>query len=88
MRHGFGGGGLPDDMPKLVVQSEGIAMSVVNVLKQSGLAASTSEALRMLAQGAVRANGDRVSDKSLAFAPGEEVVIQFGRRKFTRVLLN
>jgi len=38
-------------MPELIVQSEGVAMSVVNVLKQSGLTASTSEALRMLAQG-------------------------------------
>ena len=75
-------------MPELIVQSEGIAMSVVNLLKQSGLTASTSEALRMLAQGAVCANADKISDKSLAFAPGDEVLLQVGKRKFARVLLS
>jgi tyrosyl-tRNA synthetase len=83
----FRQGVLPDDMPELTVQSEGVAMPVVNVLKLSGLTASTSEALRMLAQGAVRANGEKVSDKGLVFAPGESVVLQVGKRKFAKVLV-
>lgn len=83
----FRQGVLPDDMPELTVQSEGIAIPVVNVLKLSGLTASTSEALRMLAQGAVRANGEKVFDKGLVFAPGESVVLQVGKRKFAKVLV-
>jgi tyrosyl-tRNA synthetase len=83
----FRQGVLPDDMPELTVQSEGVAMPVVNVLKLSGLTGSTSEALRMLAQGAVRANGEKISDKGLAFAPGESVVLQVGKRKFAKVLV-
>lgn len=84
----FRQGVLPDDMPELAVTSDGMAMPVVNVLKVAGLTASTSEALRMLAQGAVRANGEKVSDRSLAFAPGESVVLQVGKRKFARVQIN
>jgi tyrosyl-tRNA synthetase len=41
----------------------------------------------MLAQGAVRANGEKISDKGLAFAPGESVVLQVGKRKFAKVLV-
>jgi tyrosyl-tRNA synthetase len=81
----FRQGVLPDDMPELTVASEGGALPVVSVLKLAGLTASTSESLRMLAQGAVRANGEKVSDKGLLFAPGESVVLQVGKRKFARV---
>lgn len=83
----FRQGVLPDDMPELTVQSEGVPMPVVNVLKMSGLTASTSEALRMLAQGAVRADGEKLSDKGVSFAPGESVVLQVGKRKFAKVLV-
>lgn len=83
----FRQGVLPDDMPELTVASEGLAMSVVNVLKLAGLTASTSEALRMVAQGAVRANGERVSDKGVVFVPGDSVVLQVGKRKFAKVQL-
>lgn len=81
----FRQGVLPDDMPELTVVSDGVALPVVSVLKLAGLTASTSEALRMLAQGAVRANGEKVSDKGLLFAPGESVVLQIGKRKFAKV---
>ena len=83
----FRQGVLPDDMPELTVQSEGVPLAVVNVLKMSGLTASTSEALRMLSQGAVRANGEKVSDKAISFAPGDSVVLQVGKRKFAKVLV-
>lgn len=83
----FRQGVLPDDMPEMTVQSEGISMPVVNVLKLSGLTASTSEALRMIAQGAVKANGEKVSDKGLLFSPGDSVILQVGKRKFAKVQL-
>lgn len=84
----FRQGVLPDDMPELTVASDGVALSVVNVLKLAGLTASTSEGLRMLAQGAVRANGEKISDKGLAFASGESVILQVGKRKFAKVKIS
>lgn len=81
----FRQGVLPDDMPELTVASEGVALPVVSVLKLAGLTSSTSESLRMLAQGAVRANGEKVSDKGLLFASGESVILQVGKRKFAKV---
>lgn len=81
----FRQGVLPDDMPELTIPGEGLSTPIVQVLKLSGLTSSTSEALRMLAQGAVRANGEKVSDKGLAFASGDSVVLQVGKRKFAKV---
>ena len=79
----FQKGALPDEMPELTLASASIAQ----VLKQAGLVASTSEALRMIDGGGVRANGERVSDKSLMLGSGETVVLQVGKRKFARITL-
>lgn len=74
---------LPADMPEVTVPAGGIG----HVLKQAGLTASTSEALRMIEQGAVRVNGEKVSDRGLILPAGEQVVIQVGKRRFARVTL-
>ena len=79
----FQRGALPDDMPELSLPAGAIA----NVLKQAGLVASTSEAFRMMDGGGVRANGEKVKDKTLLLAAGETVVLQVGKRKFARVTL-
>ena len=81
----FRQGVLPDDMPELMLRSDGGPLALFQALKQAGLTGSTSEALRMIEQGAVRANGDRVSDKAHAIAAGETVVLQVGKRKFAKV---
>ncbi|OHC61159.1 MAG: tyrosine--tRNA ligase [Rhodocyclales bacterium GWA2_65_19] len=77
----FQRGVLPDDMPEMTVPAGPIAQ----VLKQAGLVASTSEALRMIDGGGVRINGEKVSDKSLVLKAGETAVLQVGKRKFARV---
>ena len=82
----FRQGVLPDDMPELSLHIDGPVL-LVQVLKQAGLTASTSEALRMIEQGAVRANGDKVSDRSLTITVGETVILQVGKRKFAKVTL-
>ena len=82
----FRQGVLPDDMPELTLHI-GEPVSLAQVLKQAGLTASTSEALRMIEQGAVRADGDKVSDKSVAITVGETLVLQVGKRKFAKVTL-
>lgn len=84
----FRQGGIPDDLQEFVLNAEGEqGISVVQVLKHAGLTASTSEAIRMIAQGGVRADGEKVSDKALVFAKGAEVVLQVGKRKFAKVLV-
>ena len=63
--------------------SEGIA--IANLLKDAGLTASTSEALRVIAQGGVKLDGSIVRDKALKLSAGAKVVAQVGKRKFARV---
>lgn len=62
-------------------------MAIMKVLKDSNLVSSTSEALRMIEQGGVRLNGEKVADKGLTVRQGETVVLQVGKRKFARVTL-
>ncbi|CAI06619.1 tyrosine--tRNA ligase [Aromatoleum aromaticum] len=84
----FQRGVLPDDIPEVnVVVGDG-GLPVFQVVKQAGLTGSTSEALRMIEQGAVRLNGERVEDKGLVLQRDQTVVLQVGKRKFASVVLN
>jgi tyrosyl-tRNA synthetase len=77
-------GGIPDDVPEVSVG--GAPLGVAHLLKQTGLCASTSEAMRMVDQGGVRIDGSVVSDKALRLEAGT-FVLQVGKRKFARVTL-
>jgi tyrosyl-tRNA synthetase len=78
---------MPENMSEVrLVVGDGLAVS--QVLKQAGLTASTSEALRMIEQGGVKINGERVSDRGLVLKAGESIVLQVGKRKFARVSLS
>lgn len=81
----FRRGALPDDMPELVLQGESGGLAIVQVLKQSGLTASTSEAIRMIEQGGVRLDGDKIDDRGLIVPVGSKVVLQVGKRRFAAV---
>lgn len=81
----FRRGELPDDMPEHAVQSANGAIGIAHLLKQANLVASTSEALRMIEQGGVKLDGERVSDKALQLKAGNVVVAQVGKRKFARI---
>ena len=83
----FREGVMPEDMPEVEVQTAGADVLITQVLKQAGLTASTSEAMRMIDQGGVKIDGERVSDKSRALPPGTTAVLQVGKRKFARVTL-
>jgi tyrosyl-tRNA synthetase len=78
-------GGVPDEVPELSLA--GAPLSIGALLKQAGLAPSTSEALRLVDQGGVRIDGAVVSDKALKVAAGT-CVVQVGKRKFARVTLS
>jgi tyrosyl-tRNA synthetase len=84
----FQKGAIPDEMPHhdLPVR-EGGALPIANLLKDAGLVKSTSEALRMIGQGAVRVDGERIEDRALALQSGTTHVCQVGKRRFARVTL-
>jgi len=83
----FRQGAMPEDMPEVSLMSGSEPMAIVQVLKAARLTASTSEALRLIEQGGVRLNGERVIDRSLKLGPGATVVLQVGKRRFARVTL-
>lgn len=83
----FKQGALPEDMPEITLHTDDSGMPIPQVLKQSGLTASTSEALRMVEQGGVKLNGEKVVDKALQIKRGETAVLQVGKRKFSRVTI-
>jgi len=78
---------IPDDMPEIEIAlgDEGIAIG--NLLKEAKLVGSTSDAMRMIKQGAVKINGDKVEDTRLVIAEKGENVYQVGKRKFARITL-
>jgi tyrosyl-tRNA synthetase len=77
-------GGVPDVIPELSLS--GAPLGIGALLKQAGLAPSTTEALRLVDQGGVRVDGSAVSDRALKLSLGTYVV-QVGKRKFARVTL-
>lgn len=81
----FRQGAIPDDIPEVVLDSVNGELSVAQVLKQSGLTSSTSEALRMIGQGGVKVDGAKIDNKNLAFPARNDFVLQVGKRKFARV---
>ncbi len=83
----FKHGALPDDIPEKIIQTPDNEIPLVQLLKQTGLTASTSEALRMIEQGAVKLNNEKVTDKSTQITRGTSVVIQVGKRKFAKAII-
>ncbi len=83
----FQQGAIPDEMPELELASKDGKLGIGQLLKNAGLVSSTSEAFRMIKQGAVRIDGERVEDRSLEIAAGNTSIFQVGKRKFARVSL-
>jgi tyrosyl-tRNA synthetase len=81
----FKHGALPEDMPEENLHAEGDGLPIAKILKQTGLTASTTEALRMVEQGGVKLNGEKISDKNLKIKRGTTAVVQVGKRKFSKV---
>jgi len=81
----FQKGAMPDDMPELEVDAGSEGVAIGNLLKQADLVKSTSDAMRMIKQGAVKIDGERISDTRLQILPGSEAVYQVGKRRFARI---
>ena len=83
----FQQGAMPDEMPDVSLDTENGQLGIAHLLKGAGLVSSTSEAFRMIKQGAVRIDGERIEDRSLQLDAGTTNVYQVGRRRFARVSL-
>ena len=82
----FQQGAVPDDVPEIEVPTaDADGLPLANMLKSAGLCASTSEALRMLRQNAVRLDGERVTDEGLRLSAGVHLLVQVGKRRIARV---
>jgi len=84
----FQKGAMPDEMPEIELAPEGGEIAIANLLKEVGLVGSTSDAYRMIKQGAAKIDGEKITDKSLIVASGSKAVYQVGKRKFARVSVN
>jgi tyrosyl-tRNA synthetase len=83
----FQKGALPDEIEELTVAADGGKLGIASLLREAALVASTSEAFRMIKQGAVRIDGERISDKGLALEAGSTHVFQVGKHRFARVTI-
>ncbi len=83
----FKKGAIPDDIPEKLLQINETNIPIAQLLKQAGLTSSSSEALRMIEQGGVKLNGNKIVDKSIHLAVGETVIVQVGKRKFAKVTI-
>ena len=81
----FQKGAIPDEMPEVELAADTEGLSIANVLKDAGLTPSTSDGLRMIRQGAVKLDGEKISDTKLKLLPGLSGVCQVGKRRFARV---
>ncbi|MDR1853442.1 MAG: tyrosine--tRNA ligase [Azoarcus sp.] len=77
---------IPDDIPEVRV-AVGDGLPIFKILKEAGLTGTTSEATRMIEQGAVKLDGERVEDRNLVLKAGGKAVLQVGKRKFAAVVL-
>lgn len=84
----FRHGALPEDVPEHTIPIPDNEIALVQILKLAGLTASTSEALRMIDQGAVKLDGKKVENKAIQIQSGASVTIQVGKRKFARVTIH
>jgi tyrosyl-tRNA synthetase len=83
----FRQGGIPEDLAEVVLDAPEAGLPIAQALRGAGLTATTSEALRMIDQGGVRIDGEKVSERGLLLPGGANVVVQVGKRKYCRIIV-
>ncbi len=83
----FQQGSMPEEIPEVTLKCEDGSLGIAHLLKNAGLVSSTSDAFRMIKQGAVKIDGERIEDRSLTLDAGTSNVYQVGKRRFARVNL-
>jgi tyrosyl-tRNA synthetase len=84
----FSQGGVPDDLEEKTLSSDGDGLGIASAIKQAGLASSTSEAIRLIKQGAVRFDGERLEDPKTVLAAGKTGILQVGKRRIAKVFVH
>lgn len=84
----FQRGEIPEDISEINLKASSESYLIANLLKDAGLTASTSEAVRMINQGAVKIDGEKISDPKLAIPTGTKHIYQVGKRKFARIIFS
>ncbi len=83
----FQKGAIPDDIAEYEITLEQAAYPLANLLKTVDLVKSTSDAYRMIKQGAVKINGEKITDKQFKVSAGSDDIYQVGKRRFAKILL-
>lgn len=83
----FQKGTLPDDIEEVSLQIDNNKIPLTNLLKNTGMTASTSEAMRLIKQGGVKINSEKISDVKLEIDKGSDAIYQVGKRKFLKILI-
>lgn len=81
----FRKGELPQDIPEIQLHAESGELAIAALLKLAGLTGSTSDAIRMITQGAVRIDGEKITSKDIKIQAGSKHVYQFGKHKYARI---
>jgi tyrosyl-tRNA synthetase len=81
----FQKGLMPEDIPGISIDIDGDSMPLVNLLKNTEMVASTSEAARLIKQGGVKIDSKKVEDPKLEIKKGSEAIYQVGKRKFLKI---
>ena len=81
----FRKGAMPDDIPEVELEFNDGKLAIANLIKNAGLTQSTSDAIRMIRQGAVKIDGEKIDDTKLVIEAGDTHVYQVGKRRFARV---
>ena len=84
----FQKGNTPGDVKNILVDIEGEFELLTRILKDSGMLKSTSEAIRLIKQGGIRVDGEKVSDNKYKLQKGKESLIQVGKKKIAKIILN
>lgn len=77
---------MPDDIPEIMLENCQ-DLPIANILKNANLVNTTSEAYRLIKQGAVKVNGTKIEDKNLAFSKDQKVLLQVGKHRFVKITI-
>jgi tyrosyl-tRNA synthetase len=83
----FQQGQMPEDIPEKALETGGEGLGLAATLTQCGLTSSNSEAFRMIQQGGVRIDGEKVSDRRMVLDAGFSGILQVGKRKFCKAMI-
>lgn len=78
---------IPEDIPEFSFDAPADGYAIANLLKDAKLCSSTSDAMRMIQQGAAKIDGEKIADKSVKIQAGTEAIFQVGKRKFAKITI-